>query len=241
MKASRSALLPPCATCSVRQFGFCDALHGAGGEEAPIEVVGMSYEGRRANQILYEPGYDGPDVFVLCHGWAYQFRRLADGRRQILSLLLPGDLFSPRSVLADRLGFSVQALTEVRFTRMDRENVRRRVQSESRVLEALAGECADEMRGKDELLLNLGRRSAEERIAYLILRVMERFATRNVVREGRFPWPLRQQHIADFTGLTPVHVSRVMSEFRKAGIIELSKSVLTVLDEARLQAIGQLR
>ncbi|MGZ5178647.1 MAG: Crp/Fnr family transcriptional regulator [Burkholderiales bacterium] len=84
----------------------------------------------------------------------------------------------------------------------------------------------------------LGQRSAEERVAYLFLHLTQRVAGQSVICENRYPFPLRQQHIADAVGLTPVHVSRVMSLFRDRGIIELSNGVLQVLNLSELERLG---
>ena len=92
-----------------------------------------------------------------------------------------------------------------------------------------------------ELLTALGQRSAEERIAHLLLHMMPRIAAVNVIREQRYPFPLRQQHIADAVGLTPVHVSRVLSLFRDRRLVALSKGVLTVFNLPELERIGSLK
>lgn len=70
---------------------------------------------------------------------------------------------------------------------------------------------------------------------------MTRIAARNVIREQRFPLPLRQQHIADAVGLTPVHVSRVFSQFRERRILAFSDGVMTVSNRSELEKIGSLR
>ena len=70
---------------------------------------------------------------------------------------------------------------------------------------------------------------------------MPRIAARNVIREQRYPFPLRQQHIADAVGLTPVHVSRVLSLFRDRRLVTLSEGALTVFNLPELERIGTLR
>jgi CRP-like cAMP-binding protein len=86
----------------------------------------------------------------------------------------------------------------------------------------------------------LGQYSAEERIAYLLLHLTRRISARSVIREQRYLFPLRQQHIADAVGLTPVHVSRVLSLFRDRGIVGLSDGVLQVFNPHELERIGSL-
>lgn len=105
---------------------------------------------------------------------------------------------------------------------------------------ALAASCTADSEAADKSLTALGQYSAEERIAYLLLHLVRRIAARNVIREQRYPFPLRQQHIADAVGLTPVHVSRVFSLFRERGIVELSDGILQVGNLAELEHIGSL-
>jgi hypothetical protein len=81
---------------------------------------------------------------------------------------------------------------------------------------------------------------AEERIAYLFLHLIGRIEVRRVIREGRYPFPLRQQHIADGVGLTTVRVSRVLSDFRERAIMALSEGVLEILDFPELERMGSL-
>jgi len=70
---------------------------------------------------------------------------------------------------------------------------------------------------------------------------MPRIAARNVIREQRYPFPLRQQHIADAVGLTSVHVSRIFGLFRDRRIVTLSEGVLQVFNLPELERIGSLQ
>jgi CRP-like cAMP-binding protein len=90
------------------------------------------------------------------------------------------------------------------------------------------------------MIAALGLCSAEERIAYLFLHLMRRIAARNVIRGDRYPFPLRQTHIAEAVGLTPVHVSRIIGTFRDRGIADLSDGVLEVLDMCELRRLSSL-
>jgi CRP/FNR family transcriptional regulator len=180
------------------------------------------------------------DVFLLCDGWGFRFFQLPDSRRQILNFLLPGDLFSATSVFGERFHFSVKALTEIQISGMRRAEVQARLAINPGILTALAKFCIAETEAADRMQTALGQYSAEERIAYLLLHLMQRIAARSVIREQRYRFPLRQQHIADAVGLTPVHVSRVLSLFRDHGIVELSGGTLQVFNLPELERIGSL-
>jgi CRP-like cAMP-binding protein len=108
------------------------------------------------------------------------------------------------------------------------------------MITALAESCAAETYSSDGLMTALGQRSAEERIAYLFLHLMQRIAARSVIRDQRYRLPLRQQHIADAVGLTSVHVSRVIGLFRDQGLVEFSSGILQVLNLPELKRIGSL-
>jgi len=179
-------------------------------------------------------------VFVVCGGWAFRFFQLPNGRRQILNFLLPGDLFSATSVFEEKFLFSVNALTEIQISGMRRSEFQARLAANPKILTALASACVVETQAADEMLAALGQRSAEERIAYLLLHLMQRIAARSVIREQGYYFPLRQQNIADAVGITSVHVSRIISLFRDRGIAELSDGFLRVLNLPELERLGSL-
>ena len=93
----------------------------------------------------------------------------------------------------------------------------------------------------DQLALDLGRRTADERIARLILNLAPRLAKRGMANGPAMDFPLRQRHIADATGLTPVHVSKVLGEFQRAGLIEISSRSLTIINETELRRAADWR
>ncbi len=123
---------------------------------------------------------------------------------------------------------------------MRRAEVQARLAINPDILKALAKAGNAETEAADRMQTALGQYSAEERIAYLLLHLTRRIAARSVIREQRYPLPLRQQHIADAVGLTPVHVSRVLSLFRDRGIVGLSDGVLQVFNLPELERIGSL-
>jgi CRP-like cAMP-binding protein len=229
-----------CVTCPHRETGFCGTLLGSD-SEADQPRSWQHFGAARAGEqiVVRNQAYD--DVFVLCAGWAFRYFQLADGRRQILKFLLPGDMLSSVSVFEKSFAFSVKALTSVQLSGFVRSEIRARCAVNADVLSALANSCIDDTRDSTELLTALGQRSAEERIAHLLLHLMPRIAARNVIREQRYPFPLRQQHIADAVGLTPVHVSRVLGLFRERRLLDVSEGVLKIVNLPELERIGSLR
>lgn len=187
------------------------------------------------------PSQASTDVYVLCNGWAFRFLQLTDGRRQILNFLLPGDLFSASTLFRDDIHFSVKALTAIQVSRMNRDEVQSRLKKNPcATFPAIAASSSAETEACERMLAALGLCSAEERIAYLFLHLMNRIGERSVIRENRYPLPLRQQDIAEAVGLTPVHVSRVIGTFRERGIADLSNGVLEVFNMRELQQLASV-
>jgi CRP/FNR family transcriptional regulator len=230
-----------CVTCD-RDHGFCGALFDKRGDASlSNQDAGWQYfQTVAAGDQACVRNQASEYAFVLCSGWAFRFFQLSDGRRQILNFLLPGDLFSASSVFQERPHFSVMALTDIQISGLRRAELQARLATNLDILTALANSCVAETKAADEMLTSLGQRSAEERIAHLFLQLMQRIAAQSVTREQRYRLPLRQQHIADAVGLTPVHVNRVLGQLRDRGIVELSDGTLQIVNLPELERIGSL-
>lgn len=194
-----------------------------------------------ARRLILHPKEWSDFVPIICSGWAMSSVALPDGRRQIISFLLPGDIVSAGSLLAPTSGHTVEAITDVTYRKFKREEVKQVLFGRSDLLEKLFSLWNESKIRADQLALDLGRRRADERIARLILRLSEKVAKRTLVRSQCFDFPLRQRHIADATGLTPVHVSKVLGELQRAGLIDISSRSLTILNAAELQRVADWR
>jgi len=178
-------------------------------------------------------------VIVICTGWAASVVMLSDSRRQILSFLLPGDVLSTPSGPHS----SVEAITHVQWCSFARTELKEILLNQPHLINGFSRARTEEKMRADELIVDLGRRTADERIARLILNLAERLAQRGMTRAEtmEFDFPLRQHHIADAAGLTPVHVSKVLTQFRRGGLIKISDRSLTILDPAGLRRIADMR
>ena len=240
LDASRDSL---CAACSAYRLSLCRAvadtgLAGGRGRAGCLEPTEYVVPARR----IVCRGRDLHDVVpVICDGWAASTSTLSEGSRQILSFLLPGDLVSTALVFEPVAHFVVEAITDVRYRTFKRSELKAALFEHPELFEKLSRIWIEEKDRADQLAINLGRRSADERIARLILDLRDRLAQRRMVRGSTFDFPLRQHHIADAAGLTPVHVSKVLSEFRRNQVIEISDRSLTILDNEKLEQIATAR
>ena len=208
--------------------------------DSEIELVRGLGERRERHgpgeQLLAEGAVYRPRFVV--SGWACRQRLMPDGRRQIFSLLLPGDSvgFGTRPALS-----SVVALTALETVDAAalQEAVRRgAAPGLARAL--AAAEVVD-----DALLLDhavrLGRLTAFERVAHFLLELQQRLEVAGLGDRQRFPLPLTQEMLADALGLSIVHVNRTLQQLRRAALIELRSGVAILLEPDSLAQLCDYR
>jgi CRP-like cAMP-binding protein len=178
-----------------------------------------------------------PTVCLLLDGWACRCKDFRDGRRQIIAFLTPGDVIcGHESEGPRRSDHAVRALTRARVTRISRERWRAALLRNEGLAQAVFGAAVRESAILRAWLVNLGQRSARERMAWLFCDLAERLAegepTENVAV------PLSQQTLAHALGLTPVHVNRVLQQLRGDGLIDFHGGTLTIRDPGRLRGVA---
>lgn len=229
-----------CSLCPVHNL-LCGGLGKDANAELQAMPVASSLHTIPARRLILHPKEWSEYVPIICSGWAMSSIALPDGRRQIISFLLPGDIVSIGSLIAPLSGHAVEAITEVTYRKFKRDELKEYLFGRTDLLERLFKLWNEAKTRADQLALDLGRRRADERIARLILRLSEKVAKRSTVRTQTFDFPLRQRHIADATGLTPVHVSKILGELQRAGMVEIGGRTLTILNAAELQRVADWR
>ena len=192
-----------------------------------------------ARSDIIREGDDPKGVNVVVEGWACRYRQLRDGRRQIVSILLPGDLCDPHIFLLDRMDHTLGTITPVTLSQISGRalqdlSARSPVLDEAMIREGLATVAIQR-----EWTVSLGRRSAIERIAHLFCELHARLEAVGLADATGCPFPLIQADLADALGQTPVHVNRSLKELRGTGLISLSKRQLTVHDRAGLDEFAE--
>jgi CRP-like cAMP-binding protein len=183
-------------------------------------------------------------TFILS-GWACRQRLLSDGRRQIFSILIPGDAIGFCSDPSPISGASAVALTKVALATVELPPRGSSLPAPSKGSQEPWG-FVDHMRlsacFEEGLLLDhivrLGRQTAYERTAHLLLELHWRLALIGRADERSFTMPLTQEVLADFLGLSIVHVNRTLQQLRRERLIEMSGSHVVLLDMPQLTAIA---
>jgi CRP-like cAMP-binding protein len=205
-----------------RRLGGLSAL--SGGDLALIQAAARRLDGVPA-------GTEVPGQRILVTGWAARRRTLADGSRQIFSFVVPGDPCEGRRRGAARL---------VALTAVETADAAALFQAaEDSLLHPGLAEGFEAIREEEERLLldhivRLGRLTAYQRMAHLLLELRDRLARVGMADDQRLPMPLTQETLADALGLSIVHVNRTVQQLRRDGMIELRAGVATLLDPEAL-------
>lgn len=183
----------------------------------------------RARREILSNGQEIAQPLLILDGWAARQQILEDGRRQITDFLLPGDLIGCSEHDRPVSLTSVVALTDVDAC----------AAPDSAISPGLARAYALSRSSREAYLLaqvvRIGRMNAQDRIADLLLELLDRLDAAGLAENGRFFMPLTQEMIADAVGLTSVHVNRTLQSLRKAGAIDLKGRALFIAKPAALR------
>jgi len=167
-----------------------------------------------------------------------RYKQLPDGRRQVLSLMLPGDLCDAHAFIHEPMDHSIAALTAVRYAEVSQADFEALLNDSPRLLRAMWWSELVTLSIQREWTTNIGQRQAYERIAHLLCETFARLQAIGLTRADSCDFPLTQGDIADATGLTPVHVNRMVQALRHDGLIELRDKRLTLLNPAKLRQVA---
>ena len=203
-----------------------------------LDTLVLAEEHFHADTDIVREGMVPRSVFLLQEGMAVRYRDLPDGRRQIMTFLIPGDLCDPHVFLLRTMDHSIGTITAVRVAAISREALMDTFATRPRISAALWWSALQEESMLRERIVSLGRRDARGRIAYLLCELLWRHAAIGLADNETFHLPLTQTELGDALGLTPVHVNRVLREFREQRLIAMEHRMLRMLDVDGLQEIA---
>lgn len=182
---------------------------------------------------------DNPVVVrLMVEGWASRYKDLPDGRRQIVGFFIPGDFCDLNVYILQRMDHSIGAITRVKYLAIPPEQLKALTHERPRVAQAMLWHELVTSAIQREWLLNIGQRSAIERVAHLLVELFIRLRAVGLTRDHTCEFPLTQNDLAEATGITAVHVNRTLQELRREGLIELKAKRLSILDLRRLAGLA---
>jgi len=228
-----------CAECEVRKL----ALFGA----IPDSYVSQAQEFRKsqieveARATVYDEDAPSSNAYTVFEGWVLLYRAHSDGTFQGLRVALPGDFigFMPRS--AGSYHHSAMSISNAVLCCFSQENLHRIIETHTELGARIYAMQSEYMANCQSTLLGLGRKSAEQRITHLLADLHYRMSIRKMLdgHTDSMPFPMTQEMVGQMTGLTAVHVNRVVRRLKQDKVCEFTREAIVNMDVAKLTEIGE--
>ena len=252
-----------CLECPLRALPLF--IRHSAEELALLQHIKRREQVLQEGETLIHEGQSDTRLYTLLQGWGYRFKTLSDGRRQILNFLLAGDFIGVQQKMSDAAAHGVVMLTEARLCVFDRNALWKLHRQQPSMGFNITWLTAHEESLVDDNLLSIGRRSAEERVATLLIMLYKRAAAVHAAAgdavatsatgdasdtsAGRVssardlpgvPFPLTQQHLADALGLSLAHTNKTLRKLQRRGLYRIDDGRLQLLDPKALARLADL-
>jgi CRP-like cAMP-binding protein len=201
---------------------------------AALERATMHPRRYAARQDVIREGDKPGPVLVVLEGWAFRYKILPSGSRQITAFLMPGDACDLHIGMLAEMDHSIQSVGASRIASISRADMDELMAGHESIARAMyIAQLTDEGTLR-AWIVSMGRRTSIERVAHLICELYVRAHWIGLINNGELALPLSQVILADALGMTPVHINRVLRELRVAGAMVLQRGSLSVTDPLKL-------
>jgi CRP-like cAMP-binding protein len=226
--------MPISLICHFGQFGWLSPE-----EKQAIRDAATRIRSFGPDEDLVSLGDHPTDCKLILSGYACAYKLLLDGRRQILSFEIPGDICDLPAFFLERMDHAIGTLTSGNVAIIPHEVLLDLTQTYPRIARALSHSILVDAATAREWMVRLGRRTAYERIAHLLCELWLRLDAVGLTQGGNFKLPVTQARLADALGLTPVHVNRILKQLRGSGLITLRGGTVRITDWEGLRIAGE--
>jgi CRP-like cAMP-binding protein len=195
---------------------------------------------KKGKDIIVE-GYEYKALHIVESGFAVRYKLLHNGKRQILNIVLPGDIIGFPACFFDYAVFSVMAIGRMSLHYVPLAAFAALCLKRANIATALLWFSAREAAIYVEHITDTGRREPLERVTHFLLEIHARLQAVGCATDNSFEMPLSQESIGDAVGLSAPHVNRMLAELRTEGLIAMNGHEIEILDMAALQILAEFR
>ena len=199
-----------------------------------IEALPITVRDYPAERVVVRDGERATDCCLIADGFCMRSKTIADGKRQILSIHIPGEIPDLMSLFLHVMDHDLSTLTPCRLGFIKHETLQKLHRSRPNVAEIFWRDTLVDAAMFREWIVNVGQRPAPARLAHVIIELRERLRVIGRVNGNVFEMPLTQEQIGEALGITAVHANRVIKQLRQDGIVELHRGRVTLLNEEKL-------
>lgn len=201
-------------------------------------VVGERVDQFGPRDDVIREGEKPDSCTVLISGWACRYKMLEDGRRQIMALLLPGDVCDYGSFMLSRLDHSIGALGPLTCGRIPQKRFEALTRNRPLLSRAFLLDTLAVLSVQREWTVNLGQRDAYERMAHFFCELFVRLRAVGLTNGDQCDCPLTQADLGDALGISSIHVNRIIQELRRHNLVDMASRTLTIPNLRALEIAG---
>jgi CRP/FNR family transcriptional regulator, anaerobic regulatory protein len=191
-----------------------------------------------AGTTLLMEGTNSAHLYTVLSGWAIRYKMLPDGRRQILNFVLPADFLGLQGSVLGEMQHSVEALSDMVLCVFPRERLWELYRNHPSLAFDLTWIASREEQFLDEYLLGVGRRTALERVAFVLLHLFLRAEQVGLTTREKVQFPFTQQHLADALGLSLVHTNKTLRQLAASKTVRWKNRTFEIVDRDAFTAIA---
>lgn len=192
----------------------------------------------RRRQVICRHGERVSDIYLLVQGWVASSVDVDSCRRQMVKLHFPGDFLGMPNIALATSAETLIALTAGSVDVIPLDALGRLFETAPRLAFALFVTSQHERVMLMDQLAAIGQTSATQRICALLLYVSRRLKPFDPLAAEAFEWPLSQEHVAQATALSAIHVNRTLRNLEQMGLIARERRRIRLLDLERLEALA---
>jgi CRP-like cAMP-binding protein len=193
----------------------------------------------RENQAVLRDGSTPSECCFITDGFCIRSKTIADGKRQILSIHVPGDLPNLQNLHFPALDHDLIALSDCTLAFIAHKALNDLIRERPSVGVLFWRDTLVDAAVSREWIVNVGLRPADSRLAHLIVELRERLRLVGRVIGDTFAIPLTQEQLGEAMGVTSVHTNRILRELRLQGVLEFQRGTVKILSEDKLQRLAQ--
>ena len=207
-------------------------------DRAAVRALPIALKTIEPASYMVREGEPPEHCMFLLSGFAYRHKVTGEGDRQILSVHMPGEFLDLQNSFLSIADHNVQALTRCETATIPVTALRALGKSRPRVIHAMLVDTLIDAAIFREWIVNVGRRDSLTRISHLLCEFALRLQVAGLAADYAYELPMTQEQLADCTGLTPVHVNRVLKELGRLELITRDRRAVTIVDWDRLRHVG---
>lgn len=191
------------------------------------------------HKVFLDQGEAHKKCFIVTQGWAYRYSDLSNGTRQVINFYLPGDIISPFALVIPKVSYSIASITRLQVCVFEPEFLIELFSTQPKLGLLYGCILGREDSAIAEQIVRIGRRSAYQRTAHLLLELFHRLKIIGETEHKTFTLPVTQHLLADTLGLSIVHMNRTLHRLRIDNHISIQSNEVSLVNIDKLKQIAE--